>query len=91
MILRALLLIYNYTVGFNVNFVEPIQWNEGCMDNLAVDDDQKLLLQSLISSHTEGNQVDDFIKGKGLGLVFNLFGMFELHHSISSLELIRDV
>ena len=57
-----------------MNHVKDIQWNDRCIDNLAIDADQKLLLQSLVASHSKGKAVDDFVQGKGLGLVFNLFG-----------------
>ena len=36
--------------------------------------DRKTLLQSLVEAHNEEMVFDDFVKGKGRGLVVNLFG-----------------
>lgn len=59
-------------VEFNVEHIAPIVWNDQLFGNLAINRDQKVLIQSLIESEV---QLDDFVKGKGLGLVINLFGM----------------
>jgi hypothetical protein len=60
---------------FNVEKVQPIQWNEEAFANLVLPSDRKMLLQSLVEAHSaELSGFDDFIKGKGRGLVVNLFG-----------------
>jgi hypothetical protein len=67
-------LIY-LAVEFNAEKVMPIEWNEEASANLVLPSDRKMLLQSLVESHNaELNGFDDFIKGKGRGLVVNLFG-----------------
>lgn len=59
----------------NVENVEPIQWNDEAFSNLVLPSDRKMLLQSLVEAHnTDLCGFDDFIKGKGRGLVVNLFG-----------------
>lgn len=42
--------------------------------NLVLPSNRKQLLQSLVEAHHQENGFDDFIKGKGHGLVINLFG-----------------
>lgn len=60
---------------FNVEKVQPIRWNEDAFANLVLPADRKMLLQSLVEAHNaELSGFDDFIKGKGRGLVINLFG-----------------
>jgi hypothetical protein len=62
-------------VEFNVENILPIEWNEEAFADLVLPSDRKMLLQSLVESHNaELNRFDDFIKGKGRGLVVNLFG-----------------
>lgn len=52
-----------------------IEWNVEVFANLVLPPEKKNLLQSLVESHhAELNAFDDFIKGKGRGLVVNLFG-----------------
>jgi len=59
----------------NVEKVLPIEWNEEAFTNLVLPTDRKMLLQSLVEAHNaELSGFDDFIKGKGRGLVVNLFG-----------------
>lgn len=43
--------------------------------NIAINPDRKVLVQSLVESHAKDQSFDDFVEGKGLGLVINLFGM----------------
>ena len=62
------------TVEFNVEKVEPVVWNEDAFANLVLPDNRKELLQSLVEAHHKELGFDDFIKGKGHGLVVNLFG-----------------
>jgi len=59
----------------NVEKVHSIEWNEEAFANLVLPADRKMLLQSLVEAHNEElSGFDDFIKGKGRGLVVNLFG-----------------
>ena len=64
---------------FNVNHVAPISWNEEAFDGLVLPQKRKTLLRGLIEAHgrlkSEGSmRFDDFVRGKGQGLVINLFG-----------------
>ena len=59
---------------FNVEKVEPVVWNGDAFANLVLPDNRKELLQSLVEAHHKELGFDDFIKGKGHGLVVNLFG-----------------
>ena len=61
-------------VEFDVEKVEPVVWNEDAFANLVLPDNRKELLQSLVEAHHKELGFDDFIKGKGHGLVVNLFG-----------------
>jgi replication-associated recombination protein RarA len=60
-------------VNFNVSYVREIVWDDGLMDKLAVEPTLKRLIQGAIKSQQK-HLIDDFVKGKGLGLVMNLFG-----------------
>ncbi|KAJ6616286.1 hypothetical protein B0H10DRAFT_1949311 [Mycena sp. CBHHK59/15] len=57
---------------FSVEHVSSIQWNDEGFKNIAIDPDRKLLIHSLIDSHTvqasEKQPFDDFVAGKGVGL-----------------------
>jgi hypothetical protein len=64
-------------VEFNVEKVSKIAWNDKVFKNLAMDHGRKVLVQSLIKSHAD-HPLDDFVTGKGLGLVINLFGSFAI-------------
>ncbi|KDQ08103.1 hypothetical protein BOTBODRAFT_139298 [Botryobasidium botryosum FD-172 SS1] len=60
---------------FDVEKVTSFEWNEDAFKQLVLPPAQKSLIQSLVESHNqEGADFDDFIKGKGKGLIFNLFG-----------------
>jgi hypothetical protein len=62
-------------VEFSVKKVQDVEWNEEAFANLVIPSGRKALLQSLIEAHHRGlEDFDDFIKGKGQGLVINLFG-----------------
>lgn len=63
-----------FTVEFSVEKVQPVVWNADAFSNLVLPDDRKELLQSLVEAHHMELGFDDFIKGKGHGLVVNLFG-----------------
>ncbi|KAJ7934587.1 P-loop containing nucleoside triphosphate hydrolase protein [Mycena leptocephala] len=59
---------------FDITKVAPVSWNADAFANLVVPDEHKNLLRSLIGAHHEKAGFDDFIRGKGAGLVVNLFG-----------------
>ena len=59
---------------FNVALVSPIDWNDEAFRNLVLPAGRKTLLQSLVEAHNADLGFDDFVKGKGHGLVINLFG-----------------
>jgi hypothetical protein len=61
-------------VEFNVDKVNSVDWNEDAFANLVLPHDRKDLLKSLVEAHHQGLGFDDFIKGKGHGLVVNLYG-----------------
>ncbi|KAJ7062733.1 hypothetical protein C8F01DRAFT_1135061 [Mycena amicta] len=61
-------------LGFDVTKVQPVQWNEDVFANLVLPTDRKVLLQSLVEAHHQESGFDDFVKGKGAGLVVDLFG-----------------
>jgi SpoVK/Ycf46/Vps4 family AAA+-type ATPase len=59
---------------FNVEKIDDVDWNTDAFANLVLPGDRKHLLQSLVEAHHKEVGFDDFIKGKGHGLVVNLFG-----------------
>ncbi|KAG6830282.1 hypothetical protein H0H92_001548 [Tricholoma furcatifolium] len=59
---------------FDIEKVGPVKWNEDAFANLVLPSDRKDLLRSLVEAHHRELGFDDFIKGKGHGLVINLFG-----------------
>ncbi|KAI0755321.1 P-loop containing nucleoside triphosphate hydrolase protein [Daedaleopsis nitida] len=60
---------------FNVNNVAPVEWNDEAFAGLVLPEERKNLLRSLIEAHGRLNaNFDDFVRGKGQGLVINLFG-----------------
>ena len=61
-------------VEFSVERVTPIVWNDEAFRNLVLPGDRKTLLQSLVEAHNGDLEFDDFVQGKGHGLVINLFG-----------------
>jgi hypothetical protein len=63
-----------HQVEFNVEKVQEVEWNENAFDNLVIPSGRKHLLRSLVEAHHKEVKFDDFIKGKGQGLVINLFG-----------------
>ena len=54
--------------------MSEIVWNEEAFANLVLPDGRKTLLRSLVEAHNAELGFDDFVKGKGHGLVINLFG-----------------
>lgn len=59
---------------FDAEKIEDVEWNSDAFANLVLPSDRKQLLQSLVEAHHHDLGFDDFIKGKGHGLVVNLFG-----------------
>lgn len=59
---------------FDVEKISGVEWNKDAFSNLVLPTDRKDLLQSLVEAHHRELGFDDFIKGKGHGLVINLFG-----------------
>jgi len=59
---------------FDIDKVQPVEWNEDAFANLVLPSARKDLLRSLVEAHHRELGFDDFIKGKGHGLVINLFG-----------------
>jgi hypothetical protein len=68
------ILLSFFSVEFSVEKIQDIEWNEDAFNNLVLPHDHKYLLQSLVQAHNNEIGFDDFIKGKGHGLVVNLFG-----------------
>ncbi len=69
-----LLFLISVIVEFNLELISPIVWNEEAFRNLVLPDGRKNLLQSLVEAHNMDIGFDDFVRGKGDGLVINLFG-----------------
>jgi len=63
-----------YLGEFNVELIEDVKWNEGVFDNLVLPSEKKNLLLSLVEAHNNEVGFDDFITGKGQGLVINFSG-----------------
>ncbi|TFK89400.1 P-loop containing nucleoside triphosphate hydrolase protein [Polyporus arcularius HHB13444] len=63
-----------FWLEFNVQHVTPIRWNPETFEGLVLPSDRKTLLRSLIEAHDSDSGFDDFVRGKGQGLVINLFG-----------------
>jgi hypothetical protein len=66
-------------LDFYVHGVSPIEWNTKCFEQLVLPDDQKELVQALVSEHTQRTTnpdagFDDIVKGKGQGLILVLHG-----------------
>jgi len=81
-LLLASPLVYGFSLAdklwleLEVDEVHPFTWNDEPFTNLVLARDQKTLILSLVEAHTHGlsQGFDDFVKGKGQGLVINLFG-----------------
>ncbi|KAJ6576105.1 P-loop containing nucleoside triphosphate hydrolase protein [Mycena vulgaris] len=82
-LLMATPIVYGFSLTakrwfeFNVGCVTDIEWNENAFNQLAIDPDRKILIRGLVKSHAglnEERSVDDFVAGKGGGLIMNLFG-----------------
>lgn len=63
------------TAEFSIDSLNPVQWNDKVFRQLVLPADQKELITALVESHTGGtDSFDDFIKGKGKGLISVLHG-----------------
>ncbi|EMD36673.1 hypothetical protein CERSUDRAFT_114625 [Gelatoporia subvermispora B] len=75
-------LVYGFSLGdkqwleFAIEHVDPIVWNDDAFENLVIPKEHKIVLKMLVENHESDNSAkfDDFVSGKGLGLVVNLFG-----------------
>lgn len=69
-------LVFIFTVEFTVDDVKHFEWDDEPFTNLVLPRDQKQVVLSLVEAHSQGisRGFDDFVKGKGQGLVVNLFG-----------------
>ena len=65
-----------FTVEFIVERVEHFEWNDEAFEQLVIPAKHKQVLKTLVESHSAGSsrKFDDFVTGKGHGLVINLFG-----------------
>ncbi|OLN88257.1 Vacuolar protein sorting-associated protein 4B [Colletotrichum chlorophyti] len=63
-------------LGFYVEDIEPIAWNNSAYDHLVYDEQQKDLVLSFVEKHglTQKNAMEDVIVGKGQGLIILLSG-----------------
>ncbi|KAI0089637.1 P-loop containing nucleoside triphosphate hydrolase protein [Irpex rosettiformis] len=61
---------------FSVDLIDTFEWNEEAYQNLVIPPGQKSVLTTLVEAHSSGPaaKIDDFVKGKGMGLVINLYG-----------------
>jgi hypothetical protein len=66
--------LFLHLVGLNVDKVQEIRWSQEAFSNLVLPDDRKEQLRSLVEAHSHEGGFDDFVEGKGQGLVINLFG-----------------
>lgn len=63
-----------------VDNLKPIEWDEGCFDQVVLDATPKHTIRALVETHTRrqnepsSDGFDDIIKGKGKGLVMVLHG-----------------
>jgi len=73
-ILYGFSLLDKVWLEFNVELLHPIVWNDEAFASLVLPGDRKVLLQSLVEAHDADLGFDDFVRGKGHGLVVNLFG-----------------
>ncbi|EJD48209.1 P-loop containing nucleoside triphosphate hydrolase protein [Auricularia subglabra TFB-10046 SS5] len=64
-----------FWLEFNVVHVTAIKWNDEAFARLVLPRAQKDLIKGLVEAQAaRGFEFDDFIEGKGRGLVINLFG-----------------
>jgi hypothetical protein len=59
-----------FAVSFDVELVQTFEWNDAVYDQLVLPPAQKKLIRALVQSHNNKTaNFDDFVKGKGKGLV----------------------
>lgn len=62
-------------VMFDVDNVKNFKWSDEPINNLVLPPTTKSLVKALVERHAASNHsFDDFVNGKGQGLVMNLFG-----------------
>lgn len=73
--------VYGYSLGdsvwgaFSVSRTSEVDWNEDLFPSLVIDSSLKTLMYDLVQAHTSGTSgFDDFVRGKGKGLIGLLFG-----------------
>lgn len=60
---------------FAVRNVSTFEWSNEPFENLVIPPKHKQAVRLLVEAHNIGNTgFDDFVKGKGRGVVINLFG-----------------
>ncbi|GBE80374.1 hypothetical protein SCP_0300890 [Sparassis crispa] len=75
-------IIYGFSLSdkqwleFIIDYASDIEWNDEAYDHLVIPIDHKIVLKTLVQSYSTGamSKFDDFVAGKGLGLVINLYG-----------------
>jgi len=71
---------YGYSLGrkdwcrFQVDYISEIDWNKNAFDSLFIKEEQKVLLQALVSSHVFPENARDQALQKGKGLAILLHG-----------------
>lgn len=68
----------------SVSKIRPIEWSPEPFANLVLPGKRKELLQDLIEAHTSELDFDDFVSGKGRGLIVNLNGPSGVGKTISA-------
>ena len=65
-------MLISYKVEFVVNNIKDIVWNPSSFDNLAIPAAKKKVITALAKSHmsrASDDVIDDFVEGKGQGLI----------------------
>ena len=79
-VVRGFVFTHNRFLEMFVDNLKPIQWDEGCFDQVVLDAIPKQTIRALIETHTRrqhdapNSGFDDIIQGKGKGLVMVLHG-----------------
>ncbi|KAK4207662.1 p-loop containing nucleoside triphosphate hydrolase [Rhypophila decipiens] len=61
--------------NFKIDLIQPLEFNESAFHSLILDEHYKKQILSLVKFHSEERvKFDDFIQGKGKGMVFLLHG-----------------
>lgn len=77
-------------MSFNIELVTAIKWNDEAFKRLVLPPDQKDLIRGLVEAQTANSfEFDDYVEGKGRGLVINLFGLWGLASRINNLTYYR--